>query len=189
MGRGNYGKASVTYGQRARGFDLSFVEPFLFGYRMAGGIDLFGRQNLASNYVSYDSQTIGANLRLGFALTEEIAFQPRYSIYQQKITLPVQYNNCQFSSNAPGNGPDARRQSGKRRRPIQTGVNSSILPFGCYSDGEASLAVRKELAQGPVHGVTGGVYRFVQYARQQQTSDQRSLRRTTSRISQASAAT
>jgi len=69
MGRGNYGKASLTYGQRTRGFDLSFVEPFLFGYRMAGGIDIFGRQNLASSYVSYDSQTVGFNLRLGFALT------------------------------------------------------------------------------------------------------------------------
>src|SRR5215831_8082466 len=104
MGRGNYGKASVTYGQRTRGFDLSFVEPFLFGYRMAGGIDIFGRQNLASNYVSYDSQTVGFNLRLGFALTEEIAFQPRYTFYQQKITLPWNLNNCQFSSNAPAAG-------------------------------------------------------------------------------------
>ena len=55
MGRGNYAKASVTYGQYVKGFDLSFVEPYLFGYRMAGGIDLFARQNLANNYVSYDS--------------------------------------------------------------------------------------------------------------------------------------
>ena len=100
MGRGNYAKASVSYGQYVRGFDLTFVEPFLFGYRMAGGIDLFARQNFASSYVSYNSQTVGTNLRLGFALTEEIAFQPRYSFYQQKITLPIQYNNCQFSSNA-----------------------------------------------------------------------------------------
>ena len=83
MGRGNYAKASLSYGQYVRGFDLTFVEPFLFGYRMAGGIDLFARQNFASSYVSYDSQTVGANLRLGFALTEEIAFQPRYSFYQR----------------------------------------------------------------------------------------------------------
>ena len=89
MGRGNYAKASVTYGQYVKGFDLSFVEPYLFGYRMAGGIDLFARQNLANSYVSYDSQTVGTNLRLGFAITEEIAFAPRYSFYQQKITLPI----------------------------------------------------------------------------------------------------
>ncbi|MGA8394609.1 MAG: outer membrane protein assembly factor BamA, partial [Pseudolabrys sp.] len=151
MGRGNYGKASLTYGQRTRGFDFSFVEPFLFGYRMAGGIDLFGRQNLASQYVSYDSQTIGTNLRLGFALTEEIAFQPRYTFYQQKITLPIQYNDCQFSPYALINGGigvspanEIIRQSGVAPNPPNDGGN-------CYANGEASLAVRKELAQGPVN--------------------------------------
>src|SRR5690349_4396792 len=147
MGRGNYAKASVTYGQRVRGFDLSFVEPFFLGYRMGAGIDLFARQNLASSYVSYDSQTVGINLRLGFALTEEIAFQPRYSFYQQKITLPDQYNNCQFSSRTPANG-------GPGVNPIDeaSGLDTIVNPpFGCYADGEASLAVRKELAAGPVN--------------------------------------
>ncbi|HET7912276.1 MAG TPA: outer membrane protein assembly factor BamA, partial [Pseudolabrys sp.] len=150
MGRGQYAKASVTYGERVRGFDLSFVEPFLFGYRMAGGIDLFARQNLASNYVSYDSQTIGTNLRLGFALTEEIAFQPRYTFYQQKITLPTQYNNCQFSNFAPATGlaPGTGVNPGVEFGGLDTQVN---VPFGCYADGEASLAVRKELAAGPVN--------------------------------------
>lgn len=150
MGRGQYAKAAVTYGQRVRGFDLSFVEPFLFGYRMAGGIDLFARQNLASNYISYDSQTIGTNLRLGFALTEEIAFQPRYTFYQQKITLPTQYNNCQFSSNALINGGTGVTPANEAN-----GSDTSVAangPFGgCYADGEASLAVRKELAAGPVN--------------------------------------
>ncbi|HET8545203.1 MAG TPA: BamA/TamA family outer membrane protein, partial [Pseudolabrys sp.] len=151
MGRGNYGKASFTYGERVRGFDLSFVEPFLFGYRMAGGIDVFGRQNLASNYISYDSQTIGTNLRLGFALTEEVAFQPRYTFYQQKITLPYQYNNCQFSSNAlinGGQGVNPQNEAGQVPGQEDTTVN---VPFGCYADGEASLAVRKELAAGAVN--------------------------------------
>ncbi|HEY7230606.1 MAG TPA: outer membrane protein assembly factor BamA [Pseudolabrys sp.] len=153
MGRGQYARASFTYGERVRGFDLSFVEPFLFGYRMAGGIDVFARQNLASNYVSYDSQTIGTNLRLGFALTEEIAFQPRYTFYQQKVTLPTQYNNCQFSPYAlinggPGVSPanEAIRQSGVPSVP--PGLNDG---GNCYADGEATRAVRKELAAGPVN--------------------------------------
>ena len=150
MGRGNYAKASVSYGQYVRGFDLTFVEPFLFGYRMAGGIDLFARQNFRSSYVSYNSQTVGTNLRLGFALTEEIAFQPRYSFYQQKITLPIQYNNCQFSSNALINGglgvSPANEANGSDTNVLANG------PFGgCYADGEASLAIRKELAAGPVN--------------------------------------
>src|SRR5690606_32744415 len=83
MGRGQYAKAAVTYGQRTRGLDLSFVEPYLLGYRMAGGIDLFVKQNLASSSVSYDSDTSGGTLRLGFGLTEELAFAPRYTLYRQ----------------------------------------------------------------------------------------------------------
>jgi outer membrane protein insertion porin family len=150
MGRGNFGKASFTYGQRVRGFDLSFVEPFLFGYRMAGGIDVFARQNLASSYISYDSQTVGTNFRLGFALTEEIAFQPRYTFYQQKISLPYQFNNCQFSNFAPATG--LLPGTGVNPTVEASGADNQVnVPFGCYADGEASLAVRKELAAGPVN--------------------------------------
>lgn len=123
LGRGQFAKAGITYGQRTRGFDLSFVEPYLFGYRMAGGIDLFARQNLASSFVSYDTKTIGTNLRLGFALTEEIAFQPRYSFYRQQISLPDQYNCYPAGTNTPS--------------------GSCIQP--------ASLPVRAELANGPVN--------------------------------------
>jgi outer membrane protein insertion porin family len=130
MGRGQLAKASVSYGQRTRGFDLSFVEPYFLGYRMAGGVDLFARENFASDFVSYDTKTIGGNLRLGFALTEELALQPHYSLYRQEITLPDAYNNCSPST-VPGNPANT------------TGAN-------CYADGEASLAVRKELAAGPV---------------------------------------
>ena len=156
MGRGNYAKASVTYGQYVRGFDLSFVEPFFLGYRMAAGIDLFARQNLANTYTSYDSQTVGTNLRLGFAITEELAFQPRYSFYQQKITLPTQYNNCQFSSNIPGGSSGVAGVSPTNEgvfSPLQN-TDTIINPGtqgGCYADGEASLAVRKELAAGAVN--------------------------------------
>ena len=146
MGRGQYAKASVTYGQRTRGLDLSFVEPYLLGYRMAGGVDLFARQNFASNYVSYDTKTIGTNLRLGFALSEELTFAPRYSIYRQEITLPDLYNDCRNSSLTPGRGgpgvTPARESAG-----LDTLVNT---PNGCYANGEASMAVRKELAAGPV---------------------------------------
>ena len=122
MGRGQFAKASISYGQYSRGFNLSFVEPYLLGYRMAGGIDLYGQQNLATNYVSYNSETIGVNLRLGFALTEELALQPHYSIYRQEITLP-DVNNCY---------------------PAGTIVDGSL---SCVP---ASLPVRLELAQGPV---------------------------------------
>lgn len=92
MGRGQFAKASFSYGQYSKGFDLSFVEPYLLGYRMAGGVDLYAREADSTSYVSYSSTTVGANLRLGFALTEELALQPHYSIYRQEITLPTEFN-------------------------------------------------------------------------------------------------
>ena len=46
------------------------------------------KQTLATNYVSYNSKTVGIGTRAGFALSEELSFQARYNIYSQKITLP-----------------------------------------------------------------------------------------------------
>jgi len=133
LGRGQIVKAAIMYGQRARGFELSYIEPYLLGYRMSGGVSVFARQTLASNYYSYDNRTIGSTLSLGFGLSEEWALQLRYSIYQQQITLPLQLNDCIYSSAAKING------------------GAGVLPSdACYVDGEASLAVRKELAAGAV---------------------------------------
>lgn len=93
LGRGQYAKAAVQYGQRAQGFELSFVEPYLMGYRLAFGVDVFARTNLSSVYQSYESTTVGGGFRLGVPITDEISTQLRYSIYQQEITLSDS-NNC-----------------------------------------------------------------------------------------------
>src|SRR6202051_4735237 len=65
LGRGLYGKASVTYGQFARGISLSFVEPYLLDYRIALGLDTYYRQQLANSFISYGTQTVGFTPRIG----------------------------------------------------------------------------------------------------------------------------
>ncbi len=138
LGGGQLARATILWGQRSRGLELTYVEPYFLGYRLAGGISLFGRQTYASNYYSYNSQSVGTNLSLGYALSEELGFSVRYSIYQQKIELPYQLNNCIYS-------PNALQNSG----PGVTTANEALQPGGgCYADGEASLAVRKELSEG-----------------------------------------
>src|SRR5664280_704207 len=101
LGRGLYAKASVTYGEYSRGVSFSFVEPYLLDYRVALGLDVFYRQQLANRYISYGTQTIGFSPRLGFQLREDLSLQLRYSIYQQSISLPSTLDNC---NNNPGNG-------------------------------------------------------------------------------------
>ncbi|MBV9348867.1 MAG: outer membrane protein assembly factor BamA [Pseudolabrys sp.] len=145
LGRGQVARVALTYGQRTRGAELSFVEPYFLGYRMGAGVDVFYKRNLASNYLSYDTETIGVNLKLGFALTEELSFAPRYSIYQQKVTLPGPFNNCILPAGPLGTGA-AMPPYTPHTLPVTPGTDE------CYADGEASLAVRRELANGPVIG-------------------------------------
>jgi len=140
MGRGQFAKASLTYGQYSRGVTLSFVEPYLLGYRMAGGIDLFWQQGLANNYLSYNTNTVGANFRVGFALTEELSLQPRYSIYRQEVSLPWNLNNCISPTGELFSSTPAGYSS--HTNPVKNPGDE------CYSDGETSLPVRIALANG-----------------------------------------
>jgi outer membrane protein insertion porin family len=87
LGGGKAINASVTYGQYARGFDLSASEPYFLGTRVSAGIELYGRQNVASPYQSYGSDIYGATMQFGTPLTEQIGVQYRYSLYNQNVTL------------------------------------------------------------------------------------------------------
>ena len=150
LGRGLFAKASVTYGQYARGYSLSFVEPYLLDYRVALGLDLYQRQQLSNSYISYGTKTLGFSPRLGFSLREDLALQLRYSIYQQEIQLPGYLANCnnnQFLADGVTANPAFNPSpafSAATGIPLNAGTNG----LGCYSDGEASLPVRKELANG-----------------------------------------
>jgi outer membrane protein insertion porin family len=144
LGRGQFVRAALSAGQRTRGIDLSFTEPYLWG-RVAGGIDLFARRNFNSRYALYDSTMVGTNLRLALPLTEEITFAPRYSIYQQKIIIPNNaerpYNDCSVAIDGvtPGtNGTTPNAATG----------------FTCLGNGEASLAI-KEAAGTRMTSLTG----------------------------------
>ncbi len=147
LGRGLFAKASVTYGQYARGVSLSFVEPYLLDYRVALGLDVFYREQLPNTYISYGTKTIGFSPRLGFALREDLSLQLRYSIYQQQITLPFQLNNCN-NLLGPAFFPTPAYINQVLGGVDPTGnAQNGLLP-GCLADGESSLPVRQELANG-----------------------------------------
>jgi outer membrane protein insertion porin family len=150
LGTGRVAKGSVTYGQRSRGFELSFIEPYILDTRLALGFDVFAKQQTSSQYTTYLTKTIGGDVKTGIPITENFSTQLRYTIYQQSISLPTILDNCNNidpnfltsfptpSAFASGNYDSAWDHAGQ---PAQT---------NCYQDGEASLAVRKELAAGPV---------------------------------------
>ncbi len=125
LGRGLFARAAVQYGQKGRGFDLSFADPYFLGYRMVMGLDLYTRQTFASSFTSYNSTVIGAGIRFGFALREDLSLQLRYGISRQEISLPSNLHDCTATTVPPAPAPN------------------------CYSNGESSIPVRLELGNGP----------------------------------------
>jgi outer membrane protein insertion porin family len=140
LGRGQFVRASATLGQRVRGVDLSFTEPYFLGNRIAAGVDLFWRENTNSTYALYDTSNIGATLRVGVPLTDQLSFGLRYSIYQTEIILPNDrsrpYNDC--TTPIPGTTPGFGWVA-----PVGAVGPFPNQIYNCMTNGEASLAVKE----------------------------------------------
>ena len=70
-------RTSIQYGQRAKGIEFSFTEPYFMDYRLAAGFDLFYKETEASEFVQYGVNTIGGTLRASARLNEELTLQAR----------------------------------------------------------------------------------------------------------------
>jgi outer membrane protein insertion porin family len=137
MGRGQFVRASATVGQHARGVEFNFTEPYIFDQPIAAGFDLFAKQSDASKYSFYKNTIIGGTLRLGLPVTDEISFSPRYSLYNQYVSIPNDskrpYNDC--------TNPVFGTTPGFNLFPVPPSIF-----YNCLSNGEASLAIKE--AQG-----------------------------------------
>jgi outer membrane protein insertion porin family len=148
LGTGRFARASVTYGQYTRGVELNYAEPYFLDQHMGAGVDLFAKQTIANNFMSYGTETYGGTLKLGIPLREDLAFQLRYSLYTQKITLPTFLNDCNNIN------PDGVNTFATPAAINAAAAVGSIYPYtlvnnvNCFLYGQASLPVRVELAQG-----------------------------------------
>ncbi len=145
LGTGRFAKVSATYGEYIRSAELDYVEPYLLGDRISGGVSLFAKQTLANTYFSYGTESFGGTLKLGIPLREDFAVQLRYSLYTQSIQLPWYLDSCQnldpnFSTTFPTPAAFAYSAAG-----TYTGTENCVENFG-----QASLPVRVELGQGTI---------------------------------------
>ena len=163
LGRGQFIRLGGTLGQRTKGVNFSFTEPFLLDYRLSGGFDLYWRQTNASSYQAYSSTSYGATLRLGIPITEQFAVQTRYSAISQRISLRSDLTNCfasygdQLAQYTLADGTTTKYYvPGDTRIPAGAANNGLLyrdangLPtttntgtsYTCLDDGEASAALR-----------------------------------------------
>ncbi len=100
---------------------------------------------MPTNFISYQTDTLGTGVRLGVQLREDLSMQLRYSIYTQRIVLPSYLDNCNnVNPNWVTTWPTPNPPPGTPPFPGQPGqINQN-----CYVDGEASLPVKIELANG-----------------------------------------
>ena len=172
LGRGQYARVAVTGGQRTRGVEFNFTEPYFMDYRLAAGFDLYAKQNKNNLYSLYDSTTVGGTLRLGVPITDELTFSPRYSLYQSTISIPNDtnrpYNDC--SAPIPGFTPGTPGYVNPNFA-LNGGVGGSEFAwfggdqtkadyaYNCLTNGEASLAVKE--AQGSrIVSMVGGSFTY-----------------------------
>jgi len=87
FGRGESAKISVDYGQYVRGFTVGFTEPYLFGQKVALGLDLFARQTEANSNQSYASTVYGGKIGFGVPLNDELGENIHYGLTNQTVTL------------------------------------------------------------------------------------------------------
>jgi outer membrane protein insertion porin family len=138
LGRGHYVRIAGTTGERTRGIEFSFTEPYLLGYRISGGIDLFSKYSDETAYARYESRTTGGQLRLGLPITEEFGVTLRYSLYQQELKIPNRttepYNDCSIPI------PDFTILNSGTGRPRIDGTPNREA---CELNGEASIAIKE----------------------------------------------
>ena len=104
LGTGDIAKASVTYGQYARGFDLAFTDPWFLGQRVSVGADLFGHQTFANSNQSFNTSLYGARFSVGTPLTENLGVSWNYSIYNQGLSARSGARNGVAADPAGGAG-------------------------------------------------------------------------------------
>jgi outer membrane protein insertion porin family len=150
FGLGLATKVGVTWGQSSKGATFSFVEPYLLRYRLALGFDLYAKEQLATSTVSYQTDTIGGSLRLGFALREDLSLQLRYSLYRQQIVLKDYLKNCNnINPDFVNTFPTSAFYNNGNPSTTYPGIGGSgTTDQNCYADSEASLPVKVELASG-----------------------------------------
>lgn len=123
LGRGQFARISGSNGQRSRGGEFSFTEPFFLDRRLSAGFDIFTRFSDTTSFSRFQSRNTGFTLRLGVPITEEFSIGARYTLFEQRIRIPntaqLPFNNCDGLPFAPA------------------------LSNTCITDGEASIAIKE----------------------------------------------
>ena len=85
LGKGQFLRVKLGGSFESGQIDLSFTEPRFLDKNMSAGFDLFHKENDFSDTSGFEQRKTGGTLRVGFALTDNVWFQPNYSFSHDEI--------------------------------------------------------------------------------------------------------
>ena len=86
LGRGQDLKLRAMLAVRRQQYDIGFTEPYFLDRELAAGVDLFKTSQDFRQESSFDRQTNGGRLRLGYALTEHTRHTFNYTLDNTDIS-------------------------------------------------------------------------------------------------------
>jgi len=85
LGRGQYLRLQTQLSGNRQQVDLRFTEPYFLGRKLTFGVDIFGNESDSTDTSSFKSNQIGAGVRFGFPLGENIFLDTKYSLVRDEI--------------------------------------------------------------------------------------------------------
>ncbi|MCP4328810.1 MAG: outer membrane protein assembly factor BamA [Alphaproteobacteria bacterium] len=86
LGRGQALRANFSISGRTQQVDFGFTQPYFLGYNMVAGIDIFRLATDLGDNNTFSQESTGANVRVGYEITESLSQSWRYTYRTDNIT-------------------------------------------------------------------------------------------------------
>ena len=86
LGQGQDLRLALTASGRRQEIDLSFTEPYFMERDVAAGFDVFSRTLDLQDESSFDRETIGFSLRVGYPLSERLRHSVSYTLKSDEVS-------------------------------------------------------------------------------------------------------
>lgn len=86
LGHGQELRARAQVGGKRQQYDVGFTEPYFLGRELEAGFDLFKTVENYQENSSFDRETTGGTIHLGYSLGEQLKHQIRYTLEEINIS-------------------------------------------------------------------------------------------------------
>lgn len=86
LGRGQKVRLNISASGRTQQGQFSFTEPYLMGKQLEGGFDIFDIRRDDQTESSYDSESLGFNIRGAYAINENLRHDMNYRLSRDEVT-------------------------------------------------------------------------------------------------------